>query len=147
MAVTICTDSIHENATDKLIQQFAGESDADAYEDYRQLFDILSVLNVENMHLIEEITNIDRFANLTGDDLLNIVVEVIILIHWKYWIVVSDYYISNVLDETPRYLGSSISFRCNWGRGLLHNIENLWIFQDSWIWVYGFWVIFIHIKQ
>lgn len=47
MAITVCTDYLHVNVTNELIQLSEGEWDADSYQDYRQLFRILSVLNVK----------------------------------------------------------------------------------------------------
>lgn len=129
MAITICTNYFHENATEEVIQRFEGEWDADSYEDYHQFFRILSVLNVENMHLMEEITNIDRFVNLTGEDLFNIVVEVNKLLFFiKMLIIVSliDVIVFfNSSDETSRFMGSFVPCCCYRSRNLLFNIKSV----------------------
>lgn len=79
MAITICTDFLNESATHKIIQRYTTteeDCDPDSYELYRQYFELIGSLNPENLHLISEFEHTDLFANLTGDDLLSIAVNV-----------------------------------------------------------------------
>lgn len=78
MAITICTNYLHENASDELIQHFQEKfnDSTNHSEDYRNLFNIVGSLNAENVDLIDKIENIDLFLNLSGKDLLMIASKV-----------------------------------------------------------------------
>lgn len=79
MAITICTDYLHENAADELIERFSRnlkEFDTNSSNSYRHLFNVIGSLNAENIDRMNEIGNIDLFGTLTGDDLMAIATEV-----------------------------------------------------------------------
>lgn len=79
MALTICTDYLHESVFDKLIQNFgnaSGNCDAQCYIDFQHFFSVANSITASNMDRLIEFEQSKLFLNLTGEDLLAIVTEV-----------------------------------------------------------------------
>lgn len=79
MAITICSDFLNKSVMHEIIQRHANvdeDCDPDSYELYRQYFELIGSLNSENLHLISDFEHTDLFANLSGEDLLSIAIEV-----------------------------------------------------------------------
>lgn len=79
MAITICTDFVNKSVMHEMVERYAKvdeDCDPDSYKLYRQYFELIGSLNADNLHLIGEFEDTDFFANLTGDDLLSIAIEV-----------------------------------------------------------------------
>lgn len=79
MAITICTDYLNEDAMNRLVEQYT-ETDEDcypeSYEFYRRFFNVIGLLNPENIHLLSEFQDEPQILNFTGDELRIIAKEV-----------------------------------------------------------------------
>lgn len=78
MAMTICTDYLNRTTMHEMVQRYANtdeDCDPDSYELYRQYFELIASLNLDNLHLVSKFEH-DLFANLTGEDLLSIAIKV-----------------------------------------------------------------------
>lgn len=79
MAITICSDYLDEDAMNSLIQRYTDtteDCDPDSYDIYRRFFEVVGLMNAENIHLIGEFENDELIMNLTGEDLRTIATEV-----------------------------------------------------------------------
>lgn len=78
MAITICTEYIHKRAINELVERFQNPLDVinpNIHNEYHKFFSIIGLINAEKIHLIEEFNATNLFSNLTGEDLLDIVIE------------------------------------------------------------------------
>lgn len=79
MAITICSDYLDEDAMNSLIRRYTDtteDCDPDSYDIYRRFFEVVGLMNAENVHLIGEFENDELIMNLTGEDLRTIATEV-----------------------------------------------------------------------
>lgn len=112
MAITICTDFLNKSAMHEIIQRYANteeDCDPDSYELYRQYFDLIRSLSSENLHLISEFEHTDLFANLTGEDLLSIAIEVCQIIFATILIIFIYLFDMPCAVKTTCFMGFSIS--------------------------------------
>lgn len=78
MAITICTDQLHQNVIDASYRRFvnnANGSEAESDDVYRRLFHAIGSLNADNIHSMGEFENIGLFLNFSGEDILRIAME------------------------------------------------------------------------